>query len=242
VSARRDHEEFETLIRLAERCREGGGARVVALADGPLLPWVLVRGEPTTREAQERLRGYREQLDRLKPTGAVLAGYVDRPGSAGVTNLMALAEIPAEEISEASLKGHALRGLTDPAIFAPLLKPGQRSALFAHSPYVNAHLDPHRVLFFYVNVGREHDAKIARVDVPEWAVEDRARLDRLHQVIWEQSQVTGGYPYVLARAHELAVITHEQRRALEQMLGSVMLDRGILLTASDKARVKGMVG
>jgi hypothetical protein len=46
------------------------------------------------------------------------------------------------------------------------------------------------------------------------------------------------YPYVLARAHELAVVSQVDRAELDQMLGQVMMRNGMMPEVSLKAANK----
>ena len=59
-------------------------------------------------------------------------------------------------------------------------------------------------------------------------------LDTLHAAIVRQARVNGNYPYVLARAHELAVISNEEREAVEMMLAVEMRRHGLRPMLSPK--------
>jgi NurA-like 5'-3' nuclease len=52
----------------------------------------------------------------------------------------------------------------------------------------------------------------------------------------------GGYPYVLARAHELALISTDERRDLEEMVVGALRRRGLDPRPSEKAWQKGLTG
>ena len=67
---------------------------------------------------------------------------------------------------------------------------------------------------------------------------DQAALDILHAAIVDQARLTGDYPYVLARADELAVISHEEREAVEMMLALEMRRLGLTPDISSKQRSK----
>ncbi len=85
-------------------------------------------------------------------------------------------------------------------------------------------------------------AQIARLEMPAWVAQDPARRDLLHAVVWRQCQVLGGYPYVLARAHELALISTDERRSLEEMVMGALRRRGVDARASEKAWYKALTG
>jgi len=79
---------------------------------------------------------------------------------------------------------------------------------------------------------------IARVEVPAWIAEDETRLGRVHAAILDQCPATGGFPYVLVRAHELAVITQQDRDQLEGMIQRRLLESNIAGQISQKATTK----
>jgi NurA-like 5'-3' nuclease len=79
------------------------------------------------------------------------------------------------------------------------------------------------------------------VETPRWVAGDSASLDLLHAAVYEQCRVTGGYPYVLARAHELAVIGGQEREEFEAMITAAMLRNNITPAPSEKARLKQLM-
>jgi hypothetical protein len=81
----------------------------------------------------------------------------------------------------------------------------------------------HSVTFFYLNTGTD----LARVEVPEWVVRRRARLDLVHAAVYEQCRFNNGYPYVLTRADELAVILGDEREALENLITQSLIRHGL---------------
>ena len=62
--------------------------------------------------------------------------------------------------------------------------------------------------------------QIARVEIPGWVAADRVKLDLLHAVLLEQCRMLGSrpYPYLLNRAHEIAVVGQEEKEQIEQLL------------------------
>jgi hypothetical protein len=211
---------------------------VVALMDSPLLLWIL--GEPGQRGELEAW--FVKQLQRAQARGMLLAGYVDRPGSRGVAGLLALAPLPEGQITQDNPRIREFKNMPDRAIFRTKLEPGQRSALFISTSPFNPKLKEYdqglQIAFFYLNVGGAGDPAIARVETPCWVAHDKTRLGQLHAAIWEQCQAPGRYPYILARAHEIAVVNQEQRHELENMLASAMLAQGLTPQASAKSFLK----
>ncbi|MGC8781484.1 MAG: DNA double-strand break repair nuclease NurA [Anaerolineae bacterium] len=241
VNAQRDRREIEALADLAEqeRARDDPQRPIIALLDGPLRPWTSQTDE---REARRQGHHFRRQLERLRAAGAVPVGYVDRPDSGYVLRILELIGLPAERITRAGLREGPFRYLTDRALFADLL-PGQRTALFAleEDDETTEETDGrNRIVFCYLNVARAAGAEhaiIVRLELPAWAGQDEGTLDAAHLAIYEDCRLTG-YPYVLARAHELAVVGATERADLERMVGQFMLRNGLWPQLSTKADLK----
>jgi hypothetical protein len=98
----------------------------------------------------------------------------------------------------------------------------------------------HRIVFFYANMARQagdENAIIARVELPEWAALDRHRLDQIVGALYADCELTGA-PYVLIRAHELAVVTSVERTEFESLLAQQMIRNGLSPQLSAKAAGK----
>ena len=78
--------------------------------------------------------------------------------------------------------------------------------------------------------------------MPEWVAKDKNKLDLAHAAIVEQCRVSDGFPYVLMRAHELAVVTMSERREFDQMVMGALIRRGLSPSISQKARGKAWTG
>ncbi len=236
VNTIRTFAEVERLAETTKQAAEAGEKNIVSLLDMPLLFLTIPIGE-TEEPDRETLQRYLALLNRMRETGAVLAGYTDQPGSTGVIRLLELAE--SKDVAEA-MGTRPFGGLLDRYLFAGLLEPGQRSALFSSASPVNKRLDGegHRIFFFYLNVGTEQGTVIARVEVPEWVVDRGAQLNLLHRILWQQTRSTQGYPYVLARADELAVVTYEERQELERMIQRALMSHNIVRFPSKKSTWK----
>ena len=243
LEAERDIQELEQLAAaMAARADDPFGPPV-GLADGLLLPWSLARGEPFAALPAERYRELFRRtvgaLEAARGTGGSLAGYVDRPTGHAVLRLLALGrpDGPGD---------YPFGRLRDRTVFARLLAPGERSALFAQTWPINDSLgkEGHRLLFFYLNVGTSGRPHVARVEIPEWVAQDPERLRRLHRALWDQCRILAEapYPYLLTRAHELARIRSEERQRLEEMIQEELLRRGIRLSVSAKVQQKQWLG
>jgi hypothetical protein len=235
VSAERDLAEMQALADLAvAECHSGPPC--LALADGPLLIWLQRTNLPKGRDV-EILTRYLAHMDKLRASGATACGLVSRPHSAEVVALLYLAQADPEERANADrLADTMFRGLTDRALFG-LLRAGERSALFVRGTAANQDFRGrgHTIYFFYLNTGSD----IARVEIPEWVARSDERLELVHATLYDQCHFNNGYPYVLTRADELAVILGEEREALESMITRSMARHGLPLPQpSRKAQQK----
>jgi NurA domain len=239
IDGRRDVAELAALARLAEAPAQ---APTLALLDNGLLLWLALQAEPATQKQIDLLLDeYLEYLARLQKAGAAIAGFVDRPRNANVLALLQLFQ-PGPADREASRReAHPYRGLSDRAVFSARLAPGCRSSRFTHASPVNARYQKagHSIQFFYLHCG---GGDLARVEIPQWVGENRERLNLVHAGLLEECRTTGGFPYALARAHELAVVTQSDRQELEGMLNAAMFRRGMVPSPSSKALTKQWIG
>jgi hypothetical protein len=245
VSARRTVNEMAALAEQAWLQREETRP-LVALLDNPLL--FVMGNEVPDRDQLRKL--YFSAMTRLLEVQASLAGYVDKPGSTFVIRLLHLLDLPEEEVRRATLASSGrLEGLMDSQLFRGLLRPGERSALFVQmSPqnkeFRNTAGELHEVAFFYMNVAAaDESAYIARVDVPMWVAQDRAMVAELQSLVYHQcQQLPRRYPYVLTRAHELAVVKSKEAQQLNVIIQVAMTRYGLDTDGSAKQASKDLAG
>ncbi|MCE5209075.1 MAG: DNA double-strand break repair nuclease NurA [Chloroflexi bacterium] len=222
VALRRDLDERKTLARLAE----GKPQPVVTLTDGPL---ELFSESRESEEFRKALREYLESLKQMEKMRVVTAGYVDKPLSDLVVRLLELTLLPEGAFSQSD-RVHPLMGVRDEELFATLLKPGQRSAVFSIQSQQTANFTDGLALhFFYLNVGREVKPALARVELPAWVAEDPTMLHLLHSTLVEQcaQMGTNPYPYCLHRAHEIALVSFDEKRKIFDMIAVEHLNQGL---------------
>lgn len=239
INGRRDVAEMAALAELAASTRQ---VPTLALLDNGLILWILLQGrDQTDGQAQELLDQYLAQLGKLQATDTAVAGVVDRPRSASVLALAQLAGLSNDSISEEALQANPFHGLSDRALFQQRLTVGQRSALFVHGTPVNDRFRAagHEVSFFYLKTTEE---TLLRVEVPAWVAKRPESMDLGHAGLLAEGQTTGGFPYSLARAHEIAVVSNAERTELERRLTDVMLQHGIQSTRSQKSHLKRWSG
>ncbi|MEZ4768787.1 MAG: DNA double-strand break repair nuclease NurA [Caldilineales bacterium] len=248
VNARRDLWELRLLAELVteeRRALAGDMDRLlVAVGDGPLLLWMPQRLSDT--QQARRVEEFGRELDALRRMQAAPLGYVDRPRSANVLRLLQLADIPLDQITTQRLRANPYRGLSDRLLFGNLLGPGQRTGWFAATSEINKTYanQGHRICFCYLNTAVEESAeksRIVRIEAPEWLIGDEDLTGAALAAVWADSRLTG-YPYVLARAHELAVVSHHERGAFEQMLRVELMRRQMTAEVSPKQQQKSFTG
>ncbi len=240
ISGRRDVAEMGELARLAQSC---SGKPALCVLDNSLLLWLALQmRDQKMHEAERLLKAYLGHLSTIKESQSALAGFIDRPNSANVLSLLHLSKLPIERINNAELRDNPYHGLTDRLLFADRLPEGHRSARFTYASPLNATFREggHEVQFFYLNSGGP--AQIVRVEIPTWVAEMPEMLDWVHSGLIEECRNTGGYPYVLARAHEMAVVGQAERQAFEAMLAHELAAHGLSPRLSQKAVTKRWTG
>lgn len=215
----RDIAERKKLLELA---KEQKGV-LIALTDGPVEIW----GAKSASEGDylKTLEQHKSILSQLQSRDVTVAGYVDKPGADLVIRLLELTQLTPEQMKEIR-KQHPLRGVTDRWLFGEILKSRERSAVFAIQSSSRARYTGSLSLhFFYLNVGDAKHPAIVRVEIPEWVAKDESKLERLHSTLIQQCQVMGArpYPYILHRAHEIAVVSFEEKKQIEQMIQAEQL-------------------
>lgn len=223
VAMRRDSLERSLLAELAEK--EGGP--VLALTDGPMEPFRPPTPSPIYNE---QLANFIAALGRLHTMGAVSAGFVDKPASDLVVRMLELMLLPESDLRQAGTS-RPLQGVSDAGMFSTFLPAGARTAVFAIQSRqtlqnFNGDLALH---FFYLNVSAEGQKPwLARVEIPAWVAEDAEKLDLLHAALIQQCRVLGGraYPYALHRAHEVAVISFDEKNQLTSMIQAELARNG----------------
>ena len=123
----------------------------------------------------------------------------------------------------------------DSQLFAGLLSPGERSALFAsRSRVVMEHYAGQETHFFYLRL----DDEIARVEVPQWVARDRERLDMTHSLVLDQCHRGDGYPVALSEAHEQAVVTGADRENFWALVEAGLVEDHLPTPSTGKSRSK----
>ncbi len=222
ISLMRDLQERQFLAELAEEATPP----VITLTDGP----IELFHEPTdTKEPDPAFLEYLQILRDLAKMKTMTAGYVDRPRADLLVRLLEISKID-ENTSENDIRNHSLQGITDASLLEPILPPGCRSAVLEMQSISSKFFTNEIALhFFYLNVGTANHPSLARVEIPAWMAEDSASLEILHRTLLAQCQQLANtpYPYALIRAHEIALLTHEDKNYLDNMVGIELLKHNV---------------
>ena len=243
VAIKRDLNERTKLDELSKRIK----GQVVTLTDGPIELWGA-KGEDAQSYA-EFVDKHLAVLSRLQSRGVINAGYVDKPSADLVVRLLELTMADNEQMKRLR-EFHPLRGVSDRWLFGerenPLLPPSHRSAVFGiQSGSEKNYTGVLSLHFFYLNVGTDGHPWPARVEIPKWVADDKDKLNLLHAVLVEQCRVMGSkpYPYLLHRAHETALVKHEEKEQIEQMLTQELRSQNEEVDeASNKGSAKELPG
>lgn len=224
LALRRDLHERQMLLNLAQ----GFTLSVISFTDGPMELWGP-REIETQGEFRKSLAEYLDLLRKLAQLGVTTAGYVDNPSADLVVRMLEVAGAAESELPQLHTN-HPLRGVTDKMLFREFLGPGERSAVFGlQSHSVEQYRDELALHFFYLNVGREGHSWLARVEIPAWVAADPVQLDLLHACLIDQCRILGArpYPYALHRAHEVAVVSLQEKDQVTEMIALELRRRGV---------------
>ena len=247
LGTRRTVEELRALEELAGETPEE--VPTLALVDGSLILWDLA-GQAYPEFVRKALleEGVLPALEALSGMAQrrllSVAAYVSLPRSGDVVSALRLAVCPYETVNcDHYCRGlrngqrpcDVVAGVLDRDLFAQILKPGERSAIFrSTSSIVEGYYGKHAVAFFYLNVGQE----IARVEVPAWVAGNEQLLGLTHAALLAQCDKGQGYPVALAEAHEQAVVTGQDRQQFQFLVDQVLAAHRLPTFTSEKARSK----
>jgi len=243
LGAKRSVEECRHLAEMAAELPPGSSA--LALLDGSLILWGLEAYPEFVSEALVD-RGLLTRFDRMRELNRdrklALASYISQPRATDVVNVLRVAICPHEPVDcdrfcAAGEKRacDAVAGLQDRELFASLLEPGERSALFiSQSSVVVKHYREHTVYFFYLRA----DDEIARVEVPQWVARNKELVNLTHRLVWDQCQRGHGYPVALSEAHEQAVVRETDRENFWQLVEANLVEEHLPTPMSGKSRSK----
>lgn len=221
-------EEMRGLLDVA--CRASPPA--LALRDGTLILWQLQSRDEDQELCSHYLDRFLSALTSLRRQDLPVVSYISYPGSHDVANSLRLMLCDVPEGCRRCPQGtdeqrlcRFLGTLVDRQLFQGLLAPGERSDIFGSQSAILEAYGEHRVQFAYLNVGGE----IARLEAPQWVMQDQDMLDLVHGAAYDQCQHSAQYPpypAVLIEAHEAAVISTSDRQAVEELMARLLAGKG----------------
>lgn len=247
---RRTVSEASMLAEMACRWVKPPGAHLgipnLAMVDGSLIYWFL---ENLPGEARDRiLPPILESWSQMRSVNVPIFGYISASRSMEALNFLRLEACPKDTPDCMShcagiidkLPCQVVEPLRDAALWATLLKPGQRSPLYKSSARILELYSEHRIYFCYINVG----AEIARVEMPQWVAENTSLLNQALSLTLAQVHKGYGYPVALAEAHNQAVVRGGDRTRFFALLEQQMIRAGLrnVGTSYKEARKRGSVG
>jgi hypothetical protein len=215
VALRRDLAERKAMLKI---CKKYSG-EILTLTDGQLELWGSTDAE-NLGEFEKSLQDYLNALRAFREKEIVTAGYIDKPSANWLIRLLEITEISADELQNIR-KHHPLHGVTDYWLFSKILGKHERSSVFAfQAKTAEKYKNDISLHFFYINVGDERHPAIARVDIPRWVAQNENKLNTLHQALIEQNRIMSHrpFPYILHRAHEIAVVSSQEHEQVDQMI------------------------
>jgi hypothetical protein len=241
VSLRRDQAEIESLAQ-AVHAQIQAPRPLLALLDQRLLYWPAVGANDS--EGQRVLLAWQQAISDMRGQGAHLAGYIARSRKQSVLTMLDALDIDEPDFDMDRLtKRDQTLGLSDGALFARLLDPGQRSKVYVdvsqHNEDFSRRDAMNEICFFYFNPG-PGGRQIARVDIPISVAQDAQAVSDIHALLHEQCLYLGQYPYALTRADEIAVVGRRDQEHLDVMIENAMQRHGLSRSATAKQQTKGI--
>ncbi|MEL6259749.1 MAG: DNA double-strand break repair nuclease NurA [Cyanobacteria bacterium J06626_6] len=221
------------------------GIPTLAMTDGSLIYWFLEQVPAAARD--EILLPILESWGQLQAARIPVMGYISASRSGEALNFLRLQACPYEspdclthcEDNRSQTPCQTFSPLRDVTLWATSLSPGERGPLWKSSADILSCYGDHTVYFCYVHVG----AEVARVEFPQWVVEDSELLDSALSLMLAQVQKGFGYPVALAEAHNQAVVRGGDRTRFFTLLEQQMVRAGLknVGTSFKEARKRGSI-
>lgn len=191
---------------------------ILTLTDGPLD--LFYRSSIKGDAAQDAQRTVWELDQRLQQEGILSAGYIDKPGSSMLGNMLDIYQNSIQKLPLQREKKQ--RSISDRALLKSRLLPGHRSALY-EIVSKRTPPNPHRLhcAFFFLNVAQQTGKEwLVRVEIPHWLAQKPELVAFVHSALYHDAQVLDShpYPYSLHRAHELALVRLVESEEIENLL------------------------
>ncbi len=217
----------------------------LAMVDGSLIYWFL---EQLPYDARDHiLPPILESWKDLRKAGIPMMGYLSASRSIEAMNFFRLSACPHKAPDCMSFCPNQMdkipcklfEGLRDSTLWSTQLKPGQRSPLWKSNSRIIELYGDQQIYFCYVHVGTE----IARVEFPQWVVEDTEMFEESLGLMLAQVHKGYGYPVALAESHNQAVVRGGDRSRFFGLLERQMIKAGLknVGTSYKEARKRGSI-
>ncbi|MEO1431308.1 MAG: DNA double-strand break repair nuclease NurA [Cyanobacteria bacterium J06633_8] len=217
----------------------------LAMVDGSLVYWFL---DQLPYDAREHiLPPILESWKDLREAGIPMMGYLSASRSIEAMNFFRLSACPHKAPDCMSFCPNQMEkipcklfeGLRDSSLWSTQLKPGQRSPLWKSNSRILDLYQDQQIYFCYVHVGTE----IARVEFPQWVVEDTEMFEESLGLMLAQVHKGYGYPVALAESHNQAVVRGGDRSRFFGLLERQMIKAGLknVGTSYKEARKRGSI-
>jgi hypothetical protein len=240
INLRRSVQEMQFIAEVCDTERQQHpDASIYAVLDGPLL-WPYPEQE---HQISPEFETYMAALDKIQRSNVIPVGYIDRPAGKRFLNTLWINHLSNQEFNTIT-DSYPLHTLHDQDLMGNFLAPGERITWYKRqnsAQSIHSH-NGQEIWFCYINLGTQDKSSIARVEIPARYASIEKSVSVLQNLLIHQSQALNGYPYVLARAHELALVTTRDKVALDSLLERVLLEQGTIPRMSDKARQKSYLG
>ncbi len=220
ISLLRDVHEREYLTEIAMRV----GPNTLAILDSEIEIWGA-KDSQLAGDFQSSLRRVVEIYTMLRDHNIPYVGYIDSARSELLVRLLEIGALrPKDVVDYKRIRRNRLFPMvSDEMVLRNWLKPGYRTALFKLCTESQGAFPDHESLrpyLCYLNVGEDKRPRIVRVNFPAWLASDKARVDQIVGILFDQCKKTGNvrYPWILHRSHEVAVIKQEEHDGIRQMI------------------------
>jgi len=202
VSLKRQSLEIETARKLLIKLKEMDNPLI--LLDGTLIYSYMAKLNPKTRkDAIKELVNFLWQAEKSK---IPVVGYIDTSYAKDLSNTLQL------------LTGKkATKKISDPGLFNPLLlNPGDYTIPFIckREPLSEYEIYKTKICFAYLRV---NSVRVVRLEFPLWIYE-KGLYKKIITRIFAEAALSHGYPRVLTRAHEIAVLTLGEREKFHNLV------------------------
>ncbi|CDN11052.1 MAG: DNA double-strand break repair nuclease NurA [Richelia sp.] len=240
---RRTSSEAVILAELAISVKEE--VPILAMVDGSLIYWFL---EQLPSDAREHiLPPILEAWQQMQNSQIPLMGYLSASRSIEGMNFLRLAACPHPSPDcmsfcpnqQEQVPCKTFESLRDTTLWTTQLQPGQRGPFWRSNARILDLYQDQKIYFCYVNVG----AEIARIELPEWVVQDQELFDFSLGLMLAQVQKGYGYPVAIAEAHNQAVVRGGDKTRFFSLLERQMIKAGLknVGTSYKEARKRGSI-